>query len=190
MENVAQRSPRVTSRRRLDGTFEIIRETPQGRPVTNKTRDPEKHQGYVQEWIGGYRTPRPRDVRRQLVNRVGSPGDGRDHLRRQRVARPGRLTHASTNNHWNCTHNGLNSRPPSRRALNIITTYTRLAPHRGRPAAQRPGCDHPARRARTMASRHRSRSARTASRPIPPAWQNHSSARRDLARPGVTGLDC
>ena len=44
----------------LDGTFETVRETPASTlQSTNRTRDPEKHQGYVQEWIGGYRTQLP-----------------------------------------------------------------------------------------------------------------------------------
>ena len=124
-----------------DGVFETVRATPASTTLSaNQTRDPDKHQGYVQEWIVGYRTQLPGavtfDAQLRRPDLQGSPGERRDQpdLRRADVvARPRRSDaeqHHALDQQPAGTGSSItasSSRSRSRRSgLNLISTYTRV----------------------------------------------------------------
>ncbi len=126
----------------LDGVFETIRETPASTlQSTNKTLDPDKHQGYVQEWITGYRTQLPGAVTidaswvsRKYKDRPATVEINQiyeDNVWRGLVDPTQNSITLATNNQWNWfDYSGLEFTVTKQTpAFNVITTYTRAWRH-------------------------------------------------------------
>jgi len=128
-----------------DGVFETIRSTPATTSLAaNRTIDPEKHQGYAQEWIVGYRTQLPGGVAfdasyvdRAYKDRPGSveinqiydvdPAVG--HVVWRGLVDPTQNSITlSTNNNWNWfVYHGLEfTLTKQKGSLNLLGTYTRV----------------------------------------------------------------
>jgi hypothetical protein len=128
-----------------DGIFETIRSTPATTALAaNRTIDPDKHQGYAQEWIVGYRTQLPGGVAfdasyvdRTYKDRPGSveinqiyefdPSVGHDVWRGLVDPTQNNIT-SSTNNTWNWfVYHGLEfTLTKQAKGLNLLGTYTRV----------------------------------------------------------------
>jgi hypothetical protein len=128
-----------------DGIFELVQSTPASTTLSaTQTRDANKHQGYVQEWIVGYRTQLPGRVAfdasyvdRTYRDRPGSveinqvyefdPAVG--HVVWRGLVDPTQNSITlSTNNSWNWfVYHGLEfTLTKQTKALNLLTTYTRV----------------------------------------------------------------
>ncbi len=128
-----------------DGVFELVQRTPASTAISaNRTRDPDKHQGYVEEWIVGYRTQLPgavavdasyidrtyRDRPASVeINQVYEFDPSVGHVVWRGLVDPTQNSITlSTNNRWNwMVYHGLEfTLTKQTRQLNLIGTYTRV----------------------------------------------------------------
>jgi len=122
-----------------DGVFETVVLTPASTTLSvNQTRDPDKHQGYVQEWIVGYRTQLPGAVTfdASYIDRTYRDRPASVEINQvyengvwQGLVDPTQNSITlSTNNRWNwLVYHGLEfTATKQTRGLNFISTYTRV----------------------------------------------------------------
>lgn len=128
-----------------DGIFELVQTTPASTTLSaNATRDPKRHQGYVQEWIVGYRTQLPgrvsfdasyvdrtyRDRPASVeINQIYELDPSVGHVVWRGLVDPTQNSITlSTNNSWNwLVYHGLEFTVTKQaKAVNLLTTYTRV----------------------------------------------------------------
>ena len=127
-----------------DGVFETVQTTPASTRCRRPGRDPRKHQGYVQEWIVGYRTQLPGGVAFDAsyvdraykdrpasveLNQVYEFDPAVGHVVWRGLIDPTQNSiQLSTNNTWNwLVYHGLEFTVTKQaKSLNLISTYTRV----------------------------------------------------------------
>ena len=148
-----------------DGVFELVQSTPASTTLSaSQTRDPDRHQGYVQEWIVGYRTQLPgavtfdasyidrtyRDRPASVeINQIYEYDPALGHVVWRGIVDPTQNSITlSTNNSWNwLVYHGLEfTATKQTHGLNLHQhLHARLGLHRRHVAAERPGGDPPTR---------------------------------------------
>jgi hypothetical protein len=128
-----------------DGIFELVQLTPASTTLSaTQTRDPKRHQGYVDEWIVGYRTQLPGRVAVDAsyvdraykdrpasveINQIYQFDPSVGHVVWRGLVDPTQNSITlSTNNTWNWfVYHGLEFTVTKQtNALNFISTYTRV----------------------------------------------------------------